>query len=121
MAHSALVVELASAIAVVNTSSFEGMPNTFLEAWGQGVPVLSFSFDPDNLIQEKGLGIAADGVWDTFVAGARRLWAERFERSDLSARTRSYIRDVHSPEAVGSQWEALLGELGVSASPALDL
>ncbi len=40
--HSELVEAFASAVAVVNTSSFEGMPNTYLEAWGQGVPVLAF-------------------------------------------------------------------------------
>ena len=37
------------------TSDFEGFPNTFLEAWSYGVPVVS-TVDPDNIISEKGLG-----------------------------------------------------------------
>ncbi len=39
----------------VNTSDSEGFPNSFLQAWVRGVPVVSF-FDPDNLIDQRGLG-----------------------------------------------------------------
>lgn len=39
----------------VNTSDYEGFPNTFLQAWIRRVPVVSF-FDPDNLIERRGLG-----------------------------------------------------------------
>jgi glycosyltransferase involved in cell wall biosynthesis len=120
MSHPALVEELAGAVAVVNTSAFEGMPNTFLEAWGLGVPALTLSFDPDNLIRDKGLGIAAGADFDAFVAGARELWNGRADRSELSARTVGYIREFHSVEVVGSQWEDLLGKLGAARDKAVN-
>jgi glycosyltransferase involved in cell wall biosynthesis len=110
--HAELVEELASAVAMVSTSSFEGMPNTFLEAWGQGVPVLTLAFDPDGVVRDRGLGVCADGSWERFVAGARQLWNGRFEREELAQRTRDYLREVHSVERVGAQWQELLESVG---------
>jgi glycosyltransferase involved in cell wall biosynthesis len=113
LSHAALQERLAGAVALVSTSSVEGWPNTYLEAWSHGVPVLTLLCDPDGVISERRLGVAADGSWERFVAGAQALWQGRHDRAELAQRARNYVRDVHSFESVGAQWEQLLADLGV--------
>jgi glycosyltransferase involved in cell wall biosynthesis len=58
----------------VNTSRIEGFPNTFLQAWSRGVPVVSF-IDPDGLIARAGLGAAVDDD-DALAEQVERLLAD---------------------------------------------
>jgi glycosyltransferase involved in cell wall biosynthesis len=58
--------------ALINTSSVEGFPNTFLQAWSRGMPVFSF-VDPDNIITKNSLGSQVDSIDDMAVAIRKSL------------------------------------------------
>ena len=79
------------------TSKYEGFPNTFLEAWSLGVPVVS-SFDPDGLIEEKRLGIFAADPCDLAV-GIRKLFEDDVLYAEHSVNCRTYFEDCHRVDA----------------------
>jgi glycosyltransferase involved in cell wall biosynthesis len=93
------------AVCLCCTSTHEGFPNTFLEAWSQGVPVVS-TFDPDGLIASLQLG----GVSDTaegLLAEIRRLASSREEWCAASLRGREYYVENHLPANVIPRFESV--------------
>jgi len=120
MPHARTMELVGNAVAIVNTSRLEGMPNVFLEAWARGVPVLTLEFDPDGIVNDRGLGISARGSWERFVDGARELVRSAPNRGELSARTRAYVEDVHST-GVGVRWKDLVNRLAQAAPSSLPL
>ncbi|NLF32898.1 MAG: glycosyltransferase [Planctomycetes bacterium] len=83
---------------LINTSDFEGFPNTFLEAWSHGLPAVS-TFDPDGRIALEELGfVAADtgGLIDAL----KTLMADSASYRGFSDRARRYYLQTHTPQAV---------------------
>jgi glycosyltransferase involved in cell wall biosynthesis len=119
--HRVIQSRIARAVALVNTSRFEGMPNVFLEAWALGVPVLTLGFDPDGVVTRHGLGVAAQGSWQRFVEAAATMWRHRADRAERFAGTRDYVARFHSVDAVGARWAHLLGLEEPLSSPAASL
>jgi glycosyltransferase involved in cell wall biosynthesis len=97
------------AVALVNTSDHEGMPNTFLEAWARGVPALALAHDPDGVIERYDLGAFARGSSERLVDLARRLWETRSDHAEVAERCRHYILENHSPVVVSARWQEVLG------------
>ena len=87
------------------TSDFEGFPNTFLEAWSHGLPIVS-TFDPDNLIADKGLGIVANDVPE-LAAGLQGLLDSPEQLQLASQAAREYYLENHTVDAVMAKFEQL--------------
>jgi glycosyltransferase involved in cell wall biosynthesis len=95
-----------SAACLCSTSLFEGFPNTFLEAWSQGLPIVS-TFDPDGLIAGRGLGrVACD------LPGLARELREVLSDLDwwttASRAARRYYVENHTVEAAMPLFERML-------------
>ena len=89
----------------VNTSDSEGFPNSFLQAWVRGTPVLSF-FDPDGIILREGLG-SSPGDVDQMVAAVNELGGDDDRLAALSAHVSAFAHDHYSPAAVAVRYHAL--------------
>ena len=80
------------------TSEYEGFPNTFLEAWSHGLPVVS-TFDPDGVIAARKLGTVVRSVSEMQAALKALLGsAERYEEASRNAR-RYYVEN-HAVDTV---------------------
>jgi len=75
------------------TSLHEGFPNTFLEAWSYGRPVVS-SWDPDGLIVRNEMGLVSKSV-DEFTQAISRLLAEQDLWRKCSSNGRRYYEKNH--------------------------
>jgi glycosyltransferase involved in cell wall biosynthesis len=90
---------IAEAAALLCTSEKEGFPNTFLQAWSHGTPVVTLQVDPDSLIQQLGLGVVTDKI-DAAVEQLKRLLSSPYEREAIATRARDYVFRQHSEEVV---------------------
>ena len=87
------------------TSAYEGFPNTFLEAWSCGIPVVS-TFDPDDTIRDKGLGVVAYDIAG-IVSGLRGLMQSTDMWMTASEAARRYYSNHHTPEVCLPRFERL--------------
>ena len=87
----------------LNTSSYEGFPNTFLQAWARGLPCVGMcdvgSHGPTGPVYD--LAPTVDGA----VAAVDRLMADDLQWHQHSQRVLAHHRDTHSVEAVVDQYE----------------
>lgn len=97
VARQAMPGQYARARCLVNTSDTEGFPNTFLEAFACGVPVVSLTIDPNGLLGNQGAGLVtgddpaklaasvealfSDTVWQPLRAAALRVAAQHAPRT----------------------------------------
>ena len=89
---------------VLNTSLYEGFPNTFLQAWSRGVPTLAF-IDTGSRMPD------GQPVYDAVQDVSEASWkVERLMRDDAlwreaSRRVDTYYRDNHSIDATIDRYE----------------
>lgn len=88
------------AFALVNTATVEGFPNTFLEAWGYGTPVVSLTHTVDGLLTDEQCGLHAEDSEATLARQLERLHTVQELWCNLSRNAREYVETHHSMEAV---------------------
>ncbi len=93
----------ARAYALVNTSRFEGFPNTYLHSWLHGTPVLTIDIDPDGIIEEHAIGTVAGSV-ERLVEAARSLISNPAARGEMSVRAAAYVRANHDIRDRGNDY-----------------
>ncbi len=90
----------------VNTSDYEGFPNTFLQAWVRRVPVVSF-YDPDTVIRRHGLGRVCTGL-DEMQMQIDTLLKNRDACAEAGGRGYAYAASEFSAHSIATRYLELL-------------
>lgn len=94
------------------TSLKEGFPNVFLEAWREGIPVVS-TVDPDGVITKNKLGCIANSV-ETLGRMLSEILSDEKMYAEISQNCLTYFHKNHIPDSTLPALEKLFIRLSVS-------
>jgi glycosyltransferase involved in cell wall biosynthesis len=94
----------------INTSLYEGFPNTFVQAMMHGVPILSLTVDPDAFLEKNEVGYCAKNNLTAMKSLLEALLKDDALHQRISARAYRYAADHHDIRKTSQKFLTLLEE-----------
>jgi glycosyltransferase involved in cell wall biosynthesis len=92
----------------LNTSAFEGFPNTYLQAAKYGVPTVAMVVDPDGMLTYHSCGLVCENNLDQCEETIRQLTTDTKVYNELSQNSLQYVRKYHDKDQAAQKYERAL-------------
>jgi len=93
----------------VNTSEYEGFPNTFLQSWVRGIPTVSF-INPEAVIKGQQVGVVVNSI-DKMILKIKELIVSVHQYAAVGDICKEYVGQFHSIEKIVDEYSKVFTSL----------
>jgi len=108
VSRNKIATYIAKAIALINTSEREGLPNTVTEAWSYGVPVIGLNINPDGLIEK--FGYFCNDNNNKLAISVEDILNNKVKYGNLVKMSREYVKKYHKIDKTISLYNKVINE-----------